>query len=344
MAIQKPSVLKASDLKININPNNYQTKIPSLTSVQKEYGLQDPAKYADSIANKNAQSKLDGINAQRTQVDQDLREGQMSMDVDFFNQFRQQKESQAQRGLNSGIQAQQDTQLDMNRQSVLGNLYRDANRQKDNLNTDARRVEVEKQAEALQIRHTELQSQIDLAFRKGDFLQAENSRRMQLDVEKEKSRIDGLKTTNDRQWDNYYKAQDKAFQDQTFAFNKKMAEIDNRMAERDYAFKVKQASIDNAYRNSQASYQRSQDAYNRQASANAEASARNSAVAKLVNNSSAAARSAKSKNDINKVMGALMSANADGLLTGKAYTSAVNKASAAYTDSAYYKSWSKKKK
>jgi hypothetical protein len=251
----KPVAPTEQQLRMNIDPNNYQTKIPSLSDVQKEFGLQDAQKYADQISGANAQSKLDGIEAQRRQIDQGLREGQSALDVDFFHQFRNQKEMMAQRGLNAGIAAQKDTQLDMNRQAQLGNLLRDANRSKDNLAQDTRRVEIERQAEALQIRSQELQRQIDLAFKKGDFLQAENARRMQLDVEKEKMRIDGVQFNYSKGLETYFgdlenesRVRMEGLEKQKIGIDAKRAENEARMAQLNYQLRQQEINNDKWYK------------------------------------------------------------------------------------------------
>jgi hypothetical protein len=343
-----PGPMNPNDLKVNVNADNYKTNIPSLADVQKEFGLQDPAKYAETLANANAQGKLDGIESQRKNIDQNLREGQMAMDVDFFHQFRNQKEAQAQRGLNAGIEAQQNTQLDMNRQSVLGDLYRDANRQNNDLDTDSRRVEIERQAEELQIQHNELQSQIDIAFRKGDFLQAENARRMQLDVEKEKARIDSVhkkwqtdfdtyQASYGNQWGAYVQDMTAGFERQRIGLEERRIASQDRIANAELALSRQRLASESADRAADRSLRQSEI----NSAKAAEAKSIQQASTKMVSDAVIAART--NGKDIGNTMRSLNNARIDGLLSDAAYKSAVVKVNDAYTTSKYYKDQYKKK-
>jgi hypothetical protein len=231
MAAVMPKAPSQQELQLNINPNNYETKIPSLNQVQSEFGLQDPSKYADQISKANAQPQLDNLAAQRDLVDQGLREGQQALEVDYFQQYRNQREENALRGLNAGIESQRTNLLQMNQGQQMTKLLQDANREKQNIKRAEATVEVQRQAQALELRNNELQRQIDMAFRKGDFLQAENARRMQMDIEKEQTRIQNVQYMYNTQLDNYWGTLENESRQRMEALEKQKVGIQSRQAD-----------------------------------------------------------------------------------------------------------------
>jgi hypothetical protein len=236
----------------------------------------------------------------------------------------------------------------MNRQSVLGDLYRDANRQNNDLDTDSRRVEIERQAEELQIQHNELQSQIDIAFRKGDFLQAENARRMQLDVEKEKARIDSVykkwqtdfdtyQASYGNQWGAYVQDMTAGFERQRIGLEERRIASQDRIANAELALSRQRLASESADRAADRSLRQSEI----NSAKAAEAKSIQQASTKMVSDAVIAART--NGKDIGNTMRSLNNARIDGLLSDAAYKSAVVKVNDAYTTSKYYKDQYKKK-
>jgi hypothetical protein len=201
------------NLNMNIDSNNYKTELPSLANVREKWGLQDPNEYAKQMADKNAQIKRDNLQGQQDLLTQNTRESQQALGTDFFSQYRQGLQNQAAGGMNAGIQAGRDNAMQMAQMGQVSGLMRDAGRQEQAIQRDRGRVELERQAEEMEIANSQIQQQIDIAFRQGDFEQVENMRRMQVDLEKEKARIDGERwsyeqeyqqgrdSVADRQWD-----------------------------------------------------------------------------------------------------------------------------------------------
>lgn len=288
-----PKQPTTNQLKLNINAKNYQTTIPSLNTIQKDFKLQDPQKYADTISKANAQAKLDGINSQRDLVNQNLQDSQKSLETDYFQQYRGQREQNALRGLNAGVESQRTNLLQMNQSQQMSKLMQDANRTKLDLARQTSTVEVQRQADALQIRNTELQRQIDLAFKKGDFLQAENSRRMQLDVQKEQQRVGVVWNKYSTNVDNHYKNLADARQQEQARLERVRIANQEKQFNQDMSFKRSQASAD-------AQRQREQMAWDREkfgrSQAAAERASRRAASAASAQRSAAASQAAALKN------------------------------------------------
>lgn len=338
MALVQPKAPTQKQLQMNINPKNYQTTLPTLADVQKQYGLTDPTKYADKMSKANAQPKLDGLNAQNDLINQNLKEGQQTLETDYFNQYRNQKQQNALNGLNAGIESQRANLLQMNQGQQMTKLLTDANRQKQDIARQKSTVEVQRQAEALQLRNNELQNQIDISFKRGNFLQAENARRMQLDVQKEQQRIQAVQTVYSNKNTSYWNHVDQNYKQQQFSYQKQVDKIQQNMANRDYNFKVSQAHSDAAYRSQQLQAQREATA----ATKNQQAQQQKNAVTKMVSDAQIEARTNGA--NISDVMRGLMNAHTDGLLSNNAYGAAVKKVNQAWNESSYWKKHYGKKK
>ncbi len=130
------------------NYNNSQERKNSQTwqnatinDVAKKYGFNFSKDYAnqqtETVAQaqrnlqNNAQRQNQSLNQQTmNQINSDLKQGIVGTENNFFQTYLQQRQNQANRGINSGMQADQDLRLGMNQQGVLADMYRDANNNK----------------------------------------------------------------------------------------------------------------------------------------------------------------------------------------------------------------------
>jgi hypothetical protein len=117
--------------------NGQKWQNATINDVAKKYGFDFSKGYANQQAEAiaaaqrnqyNAASRANqSMNAQALRdIDSNLKEGLTGTEDNFFQSYLAQRQQQANRGLNAGIQADQDTRLGMNQQKVFAGLYRDA--------------------------------------------------------------------------------------------------------------------------------------------------------------------------------------------------------------------------
>lgn len=113
----------------------------TINDVASKYGFNFSQDYANQQAEVAAQAKRnDQQAAQRTNqsanqlntryINDSLKEGVIGTERSAFQQYLDQRQQQANGGLNSGIQADQNLRLSMNAQQALAGFYRDAGRQR----------------------------------------------------------------------------------------------------------------------------------------------------------------------------------------------------------------------
>lgn len=118
--------------------NSLKWQNATINDVAKKYGFNFSKDYANQQAESVAQAQRNQYNAaQRTnksanmqtmkELDSNLKDGIVGTENTFFQNYLAQRQNQANRGINSGMQADQDLRLGMNQQSVLAGLYRDTN-------------------------------------------------------------------------------------------------------------------------------------------------------------------------------------------------------------------------
>jgi hypothetical protein len=108
----------------------------TINDVAKKYGFDFSKGYANKQAEAVAQAQRNSIgNSTRQnqamygqnmrQINGDLKAGVVGTENNFFQTYLQQRQQQANRGINAGMQADQNVRLGMNQQSVLADIYRD---------------------------------------------------------------------------------------------------------------------------------------------------------------------------------------------------------------------------
>lgn len=110
----------------------------TIEDIAKKYGFDFSRDYAKTQAEAEAQAKRNAFNGSIREndtifdetmgrIDSGLREGNTAIDNSFFKSYLEQRQSQANRGINAGIVAEQDLRLGMNQQAEMASMFRDAN-------------------------------------------------------------------------------------------------------------------------------------------------------------------------------------------------------------------------
>lgn len=130
----------------------YKTQTASINDISKKYGFNFTRQDANRQAAAEERQKRLGIQDQlrrnsslrdnnMASIDAGMKNAVEGLDRNYFQKYMNQAQGQTNSGLNSGIVADQNMRLNMNRQAELGDVYRDANlgrMQERNRYTDAR--------------------------------------------------------------------------------------------------------------------------------------------------------------------------------------------------------------
>jgi hypothetical protein len=118
--------------------NSLKWQNATINDVAKKYGFNFSKDYANQQAEIGAAAQRNQYNAAKRlnqttnmqtmkELDSNLKEGIVGTENNFFQGYLQQRQNQANRGLNAGMQADQDLRLGMKQQEVTAGLYRDTN-------------------------------------------------------------------------------------------------------------------------------------------------------------------------------------------------------------------------
>jgi hypothetical protein len=116
--------------------NSLKWQNATINDVAKKYGFDFSKDYANKQAEAVAQAQRNSINnstrqnqamygQNMRQINGDLKAGVVGTENNFFQTYLQQRQQQSNRGINAGMQADQNVRLGMNQQSVLADIYRD---------------------------------------------------------------------------------------------------------------------------------------------------------------------------------------------------------------------------
>jgi hypothetical protein len=116
--------------------NGLKWQNATIQDVAKKYGFDFSKGYANKQAEAVAQAQRNSINnstrqnqamygQNMKQINGDLKAGVVGTENNFFQTYLQQRQQQSNRGINAGMQADQNVRLGMNQQSVLADIYRD---------------------------------------------------------------------------------------------------------------------------------------------------------------------------------------------------------------------------
>jgi hypothetical protein len=136
MAVPQDYVNQYNNSAAKANSQKWQNA--TVDDLSKKYGFDFSRNYANQQAEVEAQAKRNAqqsasrenqsLNKQTmNQIQSGLREGVVGTEHNFFNTYLQQRQAQANRGMNAGFQADQNLRLGMNQQKEMAGLYRDAN-------------------------------------------------------------------------------------------------------------------------------------------------------------------------------------------------------------------------
>ncbi|MFT8319354.1 MAG: hypothetical protein ABF649_00800 [Bacillus sp. (in: firmicutes)] len=246
MAWKKP---KAIDI------NGYKTKATSINDLSKNYGMDYSRGYAQQQAQAVADAKRTGLNNQMRQVDDGVKTSNDALSRDYFQKYLQQAQGQAGAGLNSGIQADQNLRLNMNRQASLADVYRNAATQKAGLSSQLAAVGNEQAANENQIYNDRLQQAYQNAMSDTSRRQSENQSLLNAEQQQRGQDINSDQWAqsfdkSNEQWDKNFKNQNsqwqKSFDTQNSqwqkSFDQQAKEYKDNKAWREYTFNNMSAS------------------------------------------------------------------------------------------------------
>lgn len=122
----------------NVDFNDYRTQTATLNDISQKYGFDFSRDYANRQAEAEAQA-LRNANAEAGRkntannqlnlqnIDNNVMGAAEGLDRNYFQKYMEQAQNQSNKGLNSGIAADQNLRLNMSRQAEMGDVYRDAN-------------------------------------------------------------------------------------------------------------------------------------------------------------------------------------------------------------------------
>jgi hypothetical protein len=121
-----------------MNGQNSKPDFTSIEDLEGMYGFDYSREYAKKQAEAEAQALRNAnADAQRRNstnkeenlkaIDNNLMNMADALDRNYFNQYQQQRQAQANNGVTGGVQSEQDLRLAMSRQANMGEAYRDAN-------------------------------------------------------------------------------------------------------------------------------------------------------------------------------------------------------------------------
>lgn len=104
---------------LQVNLNQYKMQQATMKDLQEKYGFDYSPEYANRIAESEAQAKRALYQSQLDTLDANLRNYQQQLDQNYFLKYMNQAQNQVNRGLNSGVAADQNVRLAMNKQNDL---------------------------------------------------------------------------------------------------------------------------------------------------------------------------------------------------------------------------------
>lgn len=103
--------------------NNLGVKALTLDDVNKQYGINASKEYAQQQAQNQLNQQLGALNQQRQQYQTNAYEKSRETDLNYFDQFTQQRYNTAGRGITGGMQQMGQQSLNLGRNSDLAKIY-----------------------------------------------------------------------------------------------------------------------------------------------------------------------------------------------------------------------------
>lgn len=110
-----------------INFDQYKSESASIADITKKYGIDYSREYAKRQAEAEAQAKRSGLEAQKGQIEEGVRNAQDALSRDYFQRGLAQAQSNVNGGINAGLANESNLRLSMNRQAEMGEIMGQAN-------------------------------------------------------------------------------------------------------------------------------------------------------------------------------------------------------------------------
>lgn len=186
-----------------INVNQYKTPPTTIKTLQKNYGLDYSRGYAARQAEAAAQGKRTGLQNQQRQVDMGVRNAQKTMDRDYFQKGLQESQGQVNSGLNSGLAAEGNLRLGMQRQADLSKVMTDAAGEKNRIAQELTDVEIQRKQQEEQIYNERLNQAFNQIMQRDQFNQNQNQMLLNGALQQRDQNINQYQFGQQLQWDQY---------------------------------------------------------------------------------------------------------------------------------------------
>lgn len=180
----------APNLNINIDPSRYKANLLNAQQIADLWGWQNAETYANQNADQKFNAKKDGIDTQQTAANRNFQDASRALDLNYWQDWRGQREKNASSGINAGLAEQRMASVDMNMQNNVGKLYTGLNNTTADLNKQLARAG-EDRAVDYKNYFDERQSFLsNEAYKKFQQEQQTFDRQYQIDLAKEQARVD----------------------------------------------------------------------------------------------------------------------------------------------------------
>ena len=149
----------------DIDFNQYRAQSATVADLAKKYGLDYSREYAKRQAEAEAQAKRSGLEAQRDQINEGVRNAQDALSRDYFQKGLMSAQSQVDGGINAGLANEANLRLSMNRQAEMGDIMGQANLAQNEVSRGLTDVETARVAAEEKLYNERLQQAVEILQR-----------------------------------------------------------------------------------------------------------------------------------------------------------------------------------
>lgn len=180
----------APNLNINIDPSRYKANLLNAQQIADLWGWQNAESYANQNADQKFNAKKDGIETQQTAANRNFQDASRALDLNYWQDWRGQREKNASSGINAGLAEQRMASVDMNMQNNVGKLYTGLNNTTSDLNKQLARAGEDRTVDYKNYFDERQGFLSNEAYKKFQQEQQTFDRQYQIDLAKEQARVD----------------------------------------------------------------------------------------------------------------------------------------------------------
>lgn len=180
----------APNLNINIDPSRYKANLLNAQQIADLWGWQNAETYANQNADQKFNAKKDGIETQQTAANRNFQDASRALDLNYWQDWRGQREKNASSGINAGLAEQRMASVDMNMQNNVGKLYTGLNNTTADLNKQLARAGEDRTVDYKNYFDERQSFLSNEAYKKFQQEQQTFDRQYQIDLAKEQARVD----------------------------------------------------------------------------------------------------------------------------------------------------------